>query len=248
MQRSEGFRVPQRAAPSRAAPRGTGGAQRAHWQLERVGQRRYRDAEAALPGREIGHLSPIDRTRSLAEIGADIATAETELAAIEIRADGSAPAEGLSRAEVTERVSAQIDKLLDARVGALHDNLAMIRPGRHDVELLADQAQEPPHDSDFLGAWTAQALGQASSGTLAMLVLLLGKPALMAALQPHIERLPTGLPAAERGKRLTEIRGRLDALYRHEASLLLDDDGSLLLDVIPRRGMKAEYLVLVEAA
>ena len=192
--------------------------------------------------------APIDRTRTLVEVADDIAVEEGALAAIEIRTDGSAPADGLSHAEVTERVSAQIDRLLDARVGALHDNLAAIQSGRHDLELLSDEAQEPPHDSDYLGGWVAQALGQASSGALSMLLLMLGKPAVMAALAPHIAQLPAGLPAAERGKRLAEIKGRLDVLYRHEAGLLLDDDGNLLLDVIPRRGIKAEYLILTEAA
>ena len=201
-------------------------------------KRHYPDAPAA------AHV-PVDRSRSLAEVGAEIERLEAGVMSISFRTDGSAPAEGLSHAEVTARVSDHLDRLLDHAGDALATSLQKLQGGQ-DVDLLVEDQLEAP-GGDALGGWTAQALGQSSRAAVASVVLLLGKSHVMKALQPHIAQLPVGLPAAERASRLAAFTRDLKALYENEAGLMLDDDGDLLPDADPRRGMKADALVLVSA-
>lgn len=202
------------------------------------------EAAKALSSRNAGAPSldtlppAADRSKSLHEVRAEIAVDEQRVAEIDQY--------GLSHSEITERVAALIDTRHDAAIDELQAGLTKMQAGQH-VDLLSDDAPEPPY-GDQISGWVGTALAQVSANTLGTMVVLLGKTAVMEALAPYIAQLPSGVAAAERTHNLAEIKSHLDALYKHEAALMLDDNGDLLPDVDPRRGQDPSHMVIVEAS
>ena len=230
------YRTAQRRVARRSADWAASGARSKAWTalgngVQQLPMKHHSEAKTVT-------RAPVDRSRTLGEVADEIGTAEAAKAEIGY--------DGISRAEVSEYVSAYLDRLLITADDALHASLMLVQSGRRDVDVPSAEGLEAPH-GDTLGVWVSHARGQASTSASATAVLLLGKKSALAALAPHIAKPPAGYPADERAQRLAEITARLDSLYRIEAALLLDDDGDLRTDVDPRHGMDVKYLVLAEA-